>query len=90
MVTQRSMLIIFTSLNLVFIGAQVYKHARMTHLNYTYSTLTAELHTLENNAEAVRQQLCAHKDIAHIKQYAQDVLNMKPLSLQRIKRLAAL
>ena len=81
------MLIIFTTINLVFIGAQVYKHARITHLNYTHSTLVAESHTLDHTAESLRQQLCVHKDVVHIKKYAQEVLGMKPLALHRVKRL---
>lgn len=85
--TKRSVLIIFTSINIIFIGAQVYKHARVTHLHYTHSTLLAQAQELDRAAESIRQQLCAHKDVAHIKKYAHDTLHMKPLALNRVKRL---
>jgi hypothetical protein len=86
-VTKRSLLIIFTTINVVFIGAQVYKHTRMTHLRYVQSGLLAEQQKLEHDAELLRQQICAHKDIGHIKKYAQDELHMKPLPLNRVKRI---
>ncbi len=86
--TKRSVLIIFTLINIVFIAAQVYKHARINNLNYTHSTLIAETHTLDHAVESLRQQLCVHKDVGHIKKYAQETLHMKPLALNRVKRLA--
>ena len=85
--TKRSLLIIFTAINVVFIGAQVYKHTRMTHLRYIQSGLVAEQQKLDHDAEVLRQQICAHKDIGHIKKYAQDELHMKPLPLNRVKRV---
>lgn len=81
------MLIMFTAINSAFIGAQLYKHARMTHLRYTYSSILAEQQKLDHEAESLRQKLCAHKDVAHIKKYAQEELNMKPLVLNRLKRI---
>jgi len=86
-VTKRSLLIIFTTINVVFIGAQLYKHTRMTHLRYTQSTLIADQQKLDHEAEVLRQQICAHKDISHIKKYAADELRMKPLPLNRVKRI---
>ncbi len=85
--TKRSMLIMFTTINIAFIGAQLYKHARMTHLRYTHSSILAEQQKLEHEAELLRQKLCAHKDVGQIKKYAQEELHMKPLALNRLKRI---
>ena len=85
--TKRSLLIIFTSINIIFIGAQVYKHTKMTHLRYTQSNLIAQQQKFAHEAEILRQQICAHKDVGHIKQYAQEELHMKPLALNRVKRI---
>lgn len=85
--TKRSILIMFTTINIAFIGAQLYKHARMTHLRYTHSNILAEQQKLEHEAESLRQRLCAHKDVAEIKKYAQNELRMKPLPLNRLKRI---
>lgn len=87
MVNKRSFLILFTTLNIIFIAAQVYKHTRIVQLNYAQSKLLTDARTSEHTIESLRQQICAHKDITAIKKYAQEELHMKPLSLTKVKRI---
>jgi len=86
-VTKRSAIILFTALNILFIGAQLYKHARMIDLTTAYHSGEKKLQELDHTIEALHQKICAHKNVENIKQYAQDVLHMKPLSLTKVKRI---
>lgn len=84
---KRSLIIIFTSLNLLFISAQVYKHTRVVQLNYAHNKIMSESKTLDHTIESLRQKICAHTDTNSIKIYAQEVLHMKPLALAKVKRI---
>jgi hypothetical protein len=86
---KNSFLIACTIINLAFIGAQVFKHARVVQLNYTHNSITAEIKNIDHTIESLRQKICAHKDTSAIKTYAHTVLHMKPLSLAKVKRIAS-
>ena len=84
---KRSFLILFTSINLLFISAQIYKHTRIVQLNYAHNTLNTESKKLDHTLETLRQKICVHTNTQSIKAYAQNVLQMKPLSLTKVTRI---
>jgi hypothetical protein len=87
--TKRQIIGIFTGINLLFIGAQLYKHTRIVHLEYKTTQAIQSMRMLDHTIEELQQQICAHKNPHSIQKYAQDTLHMQPISLARIQRISS-
>lgn len=70
-----------------FIALQIYKHSTFVNTEYQkqeYERLITELH---QKKEERTQILYAMKNRPHIQKYAQEKLNMQPLTLNQIKKV---
>jgi len=77
----------FITIHLIFIFLQIHKHTLFIQNNYNQQECEKKIITLTEQKKNLTQQLYALKDPQTIKQYAEDVLQMRPYTLNQIKKI---
>jgi cell division protein FtsL len=85
----RFFFIIFILTNLLFVIFQIDKQSRLVKLTYKKQQLEQEKQNLINKKQAMTNEFHQIKNLKIIKQYAIDQAGMQPISLNKIKRIAA-
>lgn len=79
----------FVGVHVFFIVFQIDKQSRMVRLSYNKQKDEQEFTALKNKKQALINKLYVLKNKKTIKEYANAHLGMKPLKLNRVKRISS-
>jgi cell division protein FtsB len=85
--TKKKFFAVCSCINVLFIGAQIYKHTQFVRYTYRKQQEERTLQQQQETIAALTQQLYALQDRTAIKEFAQKELGMKPVALHQIQRL---
>jgi maltodextrin utilization protein YvdJ len=75
-------------INGVFIVAHIYKCTQFVYYNYQKQQEEQRVHKQKALLDLLNQQWYAVQDRSAVQLFAKEKLNMKPISLRQVKRLA--
>lgn len=78
----------FFVLQVVFVILHLQKQSKIIQLSYTKQKNEHEKETLVKKKQALTHELYTLHDPVSIKQFAQDKLDLKPMSIYQVKRLS--
>jgi len=84
---KKSFLAFFISIHVILIFLHIHKHTLLIKNNYIHQQYEKKIVTLSKKKQDLTQELHALKDRENIKQYAQNKLNMRPYSLNQVKKI---
>jgi cell division protein FtsL len=84
---KKSFITIFITAHIVLIFLQVHKHTMFIQTSYNHQQCEKKMVTLTEKKQTLTQELYALKDRENIKKYAQNKLNMRPYTLNQVKKL---
>lgn len=83
---RNTFLLIFVSLNILFIFLQIFKQSYIIKLSYEKQRNEKLRNSLLAKKASLTEQLYILKNQSTIKQFATDTLGMKPIRLNQIRR----
>ena len=86
---KNSFLTLFIFCHVILIFLQIYKHTLFIKNSYNHQKYEKKLVALTEKKQNLTQKLYALKDREEIKKYAQNNLNMRPYTINQVKKLLA-
>lgn len=86
---KKTFIFLFVGVHVFFIVFQIDKQSRMVRLSYNKQKDEQEFTALKNKKQALINKLYVLKNKKTIKEYANAHLGMKPLKLNRVKRISS-
>lgn len=84
---KNSFITLFITAHIVLIFLQVHKHTLFIKNSYNHQQCEKKTVLLTEKKQTLTQELYALKDRDNIKKYAQNKLNMRPYTLNQVKKL---
>jgi len=85
---QSRFLTIFITTHVLFILLQIHKHTQIVRHSYQKQEFEQQLTLLSEKKEQLTHILCGLKSHEAIHKYAQHELQMKPIKINQIKKIA--
>ena len=84
---KKSFISFFVATNLILVFLQIHKHTLFIKNSYEQQQCEKKIATLTEKKQTLTQELHSLKDRQNIKKYAQNILKMRPYTLNQIKKL---